>query len=82
MHGESDDVSSTREDDMGEVFNNAPLTQTDIPNVVEAVMNLFPMEGDSSQNESQVNPHLGKYTTAVCMVHAIVKKQKSSRAII
>ena len=59
--GQSHDVSSTSEEDTGEVFDDVPLTQADILKIVEAVMNRFPMEGDKFQDESQENPHLGKY---------------------
>ena len=83
LRGQSHDVSSTSEEDTGEVFDDAPLTQADIPKIVEVVMNQLTMEGDEFLNESQENPHLGKYILllcAQCPLRATIKKQKGGRA--
>jgi len=58
----ADEVSSRYSD--SEVFDDAPLTKTDIPKIVEAVMSQFPKDSsdESEQDEeNEDNLHLGKY---------------------
>jgi len=55
-----DDHSSLSEND-GDGFDDTPLTRADIPKIVEAVINQFPTQGGSEQEEeSDEDPHLGK----------------------